>query len=163
MGLKGWDPNCIYRQRGGTMSKMPAPLRFLQNFQVLLAERISRIFLQLQIRNSGREIIQTIPFRIWKMLTRLSPTSYLYTSYLFWEMLLRLLKHSPLFHGPSTVTSLKTGKGGNIRGLCALGDGASAPSWSLKLPSKAGQDTRKELLSMVFISSGECGAQSPKS
>lgn len=64
IGLKGWDPNCIYRQHGGTMSKMPAPLRFLKNFQVLLAERIPRIFLQLQVKNSGRETIQTIPFRI---------------------------------------------------------------------------------------------------
>lgn len=142
MGLTGWDLDCVYREHGGTVSKMPA---LLQNFQVLLAGRIPRIFFffQLQIRNAGRQTVQMIPFRIWKMLACLSPTSYLYTSYLCWEMFLWLLEQSPLFHAPSAVTSSKSREGGNLRGLSTVGNGAPAPSWSLKLPSKGWSRHRK--------------------
>lgn len=164
MRLRGWGQDCIYRQHGGTTSKMPALLGFLQNFQVLLAERIPRIFLQLQIRNSGRETIQMIPFRIWKMLPCLSPTSYLYTYYLCWEMFLWLLEHSPLFHAPSAVMSWKPGKGGDRRGLGAVGDGPVHHLGLWSCPPKACQDTGKEWLNMPLSALGnvECGIVIPK-
>ena len=50
-----------------------------------------------------------------------------------------------------------------VPGGWAVGGCAPATSPSLKLLSKAGQDTGKELLNMAFISSGECGAWNPNS
>lgn len=152
MGLTGWG--CIYRQHGGTTSKMPALLGFLQNFQVLLAERIPRIFLQLQIRNSGRENIQMIPFRIWKMLTCLSPTSYLYTCYLCWDvsLIVGALSSVSCSQGGHVM---KTREGWWMKRTWCCGGWGPAPSQSLKPSSKGWSRHRK---GMTFISLGECGA-----
>lgn len=143
MGLTGWGWDCIYRQHGGTTSKMPPCWDSCKTFKFYWQKGFQESFFQLQIRNSGREIIPMIPFKIWKMLTGLSPTSYLHTYYKCWDV--------SLIVGALSFVSWKPGKDGEWRGVGAVGDEAlhHLSLWSCH--PKAGQDTGKEWLSKEWL------------
>lgn len=118
---------------------------FLQNFQVLLAERIRGISSPTSDKTCWKRDHSNDTFRIWKMFSCLSPSSDLCWRHFFtcWSTLLYFMLQWSCI--------IKNGKGGTTRGLGAQLQMGPPPPRSLTLSSKSWARDRQGITYWILI------------